>query len=699
VYRVVLHAEGFAEYSELLEIHSALPIACVAVLNVQGERTEVPVHDTPTLLDPNQTGTIYHVAGKDLEPMSVPGRAVIDMVRTQPGWLLEANGVLHPRGSEYDTQIVVDGMPQFDNRSPAFAPELDHDELQSVSIRTSDFPAEYGRKLGGVVEVMTQQSAQKGLHGSYALQGGGYDALGGAFDGSYGSEHSAVSLSFNDMRTDRFLDPPVEANYTNAGSVLGSAVGFDHDFSAHDQVQVAMRYGSSAFQVPNELVQQEAGQVQRRGTDEFTGRIAWQHVFSPDLLGTVQARGRDLSAYLDANDLSVPLIPVQERGFREGYVQATLSGHHGRHDWKAGADAIFGSLHEKFAYHVTQPNDLPPTTPPSFRFAQRGNDQEQSWFAQDLMRLGKLTVSAGLRWDHYHIIVDESGWSPRLGIAYSFEPWGLMLRGSYDRVFQTPAIENLLLASSPDARVLNGESAFLPVRPGRGNYYDAGIAKSLLGKATWNTSYFRREISNFSDDDLLLNTGVSFPIAFQHGSVYGIESKMEIPNWGRFSGYVGYSYMVGTAQLPVSGGLFLGDDTQQVNAAGRIPISQDQRNTGNARMRYQATDKLWVAVGASYSSGLPVDLNENVDEASLISQFGAGVVSKINFDRGRVRPSASMDASAGYEIWKHEARSLRVQGDVFNLGDRLNVINFAGVFSGTALAPRRNFALRLQGSF
>lgn len=116
-------------------------------------------------------------------------------------------------------------------------------------------------------------------------------------------------------------------------------------------------------------------------------------------------------------------------------------------------------------------------------------------------------------------------------------------------------------------------------------------------------------------------------------------------------------------------------------------------------MRYQVTDKLWVAVGASYSSGLPVDLNENVDEASLISQFGAGVVSKINFDRGRVRPSAAIDASAGYEIWKHEARSLRVQGDVFNLGDRLNVINFAGVFSGTALAPRRNFALRVQGSF
>jgi hypothetical protein len=699
VYRLALHAPGFGEYSEVLEVQSALPIASVVMLKVQGERTEIPVQAELTLLDPDQTGTIYRVAGKDLEPLSAPGRAVVDAVRTQPGWLLEANGVLHPRGSEYDTQIVVDGLPQFDNRSPAFAPGLDDDELQSVNIRTSNFPAEYGRKLGGVVEVITPRNADQGLHGSYALQGGSYAAIGGALGAAYGWERSAVSASFNDGRTDRFLDPPVEANYTNQGSVQGGAVGFDHELSSHDQVQVGLRYGDSAFLVPNELVQQEAGQVQKRGNQEISGRIAWQHVFSPNLLGSVQARGRDLTAHLDANGSSVPLIPFQERGYREGYVQGTLSGHNGRNEWKAGADAIFGRVHEKFAYTVTVPGDLSPTTPPAFQFAQRGADQEQSWFVQDLLRLGKLTVSAGLRWDHYRVVVDESGWSPRLGVAYSLDSWGLVLRGSYDRVFQTPAIENLLLASSPEARALNGESAYLPVRPGRGNYYDLGFAKSVMGKSIWNVSYFRREISNFSDDDLLLNTGVSFPIAFRHGSVYGVESKLEIPNWGPVSGYVGYSYMLATAQLPVTGGLFLGDDTAQLSAAGRIPISQDQRNTGNARIRYQVTGKFWVAGGATYGSGLPVDLNENVDIGTLISQFGADVVSKINFERGRVRPSATIDASAGYELWKHEARSLRLQGDAFNLGGRLNVINFAGVFSGTALAPRRNFAVRLQGSF
>jgi hypothetical protein len=34
-----------------------------------------------------------------------------------------------------------------------------------------------------------------------------------------------------------------------------------------------------------------------------------------------------------------------------------------------------------------------------------------------------------------------------------------------------------------------------------------------------------------------------------------------------------------------------------------------------------------------------------------------------------------------------------------NLTDRLNVINFAGLFSGTALAPPRSFGVRVQFDF
>ena len=41
----------------------------------------------------------------------------------------------------------------------------------------------------------------------------------------------------------------------------------------------------------------------------------------------------------------------------------------------------------------------------------------------------------------------------------------------------------------------------------------------------------------------------------------------------------------------------------------------------------------------------------------------------------------------------------RVQADVLNLTNRLNVINFAGLFSGTAIGPPRSIAVRLSAEF
>jgi outer membrane receptor protein involved in Fe transport len=82
--------------------------------------------------------------------------------------------------------------------------------------------------------------------------------------------------------------------------------------------------------------------------------------------------------------------------------------------------------------------------------------------------------------------------------------------------------------------------------------------------------------------------------------------------------------------------------------------------------------------------------------ADALAQYGPRIVSRVNLDRGRVRPSFTLDASAGIVLRKKEKQSLRLQGDVQNLTDRLNVLDFAGVFSGTALAAPRSASLRLQ---
>jgi hypothetical protein len=295
--------------------------------------------------------------------------------------------------------------------------------------------------------------------------------------------------------------------------------------------------------------------------------------------------------------------------------------------------------------------------------------------------------------------VRDSAVSPRAAAAWYWPRAGLVLRASYDRAFEIPAIENLLLASSEAAQHLTNTGTGLAVRPSRGDFYEAGLSKSLLGHMRLEASYFARRIRDFSDDDLLLNTGISFPIAFTGAEIHGVEAKLEVPRWGPVSGFISYSNMTGTGRLPITGGLFLENAADLLHSTASFAVTQDQRNTAHARVRYQASRRVWLALGAGYGSGLPVEIEGDVKVSEWIAQYGERVVRQINFDRGRVRPSFSLDASMGVDVWKHDSRSVRLQADVVNLTNRLNVINFAGLFSGTALAAPRMAAVRVVAAW
>jgi outer membrane cobalamin receptor len=700
VYRIHVESPGFSPFTQLLEMRSAVPTELHIPLSIAAVSTSIVVSANQTLVDPHRVGIVQQIGTDTLEhsTTALPGRSVIEQVNSEPGWLLEANGVVHPRGSEYQTQYVVDGIPLTDNRSPAFAPEMDADNIESLTIFTSTFPAEYGRKLGGVVEIVTKQDSRQGLHGEAALSGGSFDTLNGdaALQFSWGK--NTLGVSAGGAETGRYLDPPVLENFTNSGTTADFTTHYSRELTERDRLSLFVRHGLARFGVPNELVQQTAGQVQNRDAFETAGLVSYQHIFSSNVLADFRAMGRDLSAGLASNDLATPIIAAQNRGFREGYGKATLSVHHGRHEFKAGVEADFASLREVFNYVITDFSQFDPGTPSPFNFSGRAQDREQAVFAQDLIRLGRWTLSIGLRWDHYQLLVERNAVSPRLGVAWYWPRAEMVFHASYDRVFQTPAFENLLLSSSPSVVVLNPNVLHLPVPPSFGNYYEVGVTKGFFGKFKLDATYFDRGVSNYADDDLLLDTGVSFPIAFRKGEIYGAEAKIEIPHWGPVSGFVSYSYMVGFGYTPITGGLFLGTQaTTALQNTGRFPVSQDQRNTGRARIRYQATSRLWFAFGGEYGSGLPMEFSGTPQD--VIENYGPAILNRINLFRGRVRPSLALDASAGVDLWKKDTRALRFQADILNINNRINVINFAGLFSGTAVALPRSFMLRLQTTF
>ena len=701
VYRVQINHPGFAEFRDSIEVRSAVALDYTAKLSIAAANTSVLVNDADTLIDPHRTGDINRIGSDMIQERvsSLPGRSLQDLVNSQPGWLYEGNAVLHPRGSEYQTQLVVDGIPLTDNRSPSFGPEIEADDVQSMSIYTANFPAEYGRKLGGVVEVNTARDSREGVHGQVVLSGGSFDTAGAFALVQYLWGKNTLAASASGDMTDRYLNPVVPQNFTNQATSADFALSYERDLTDRDRISVSLRHELSRFQIPNEQVQQVAGQLQNADNFETMGTASYQHIFSSNIVTDLRGMVRDNSNDLFSNPLSTPVIAFQHNYFREGYFKGSVSIHHGRHEWKAGLESDATFLHERFSDAITDFSRFDPATPPTFAFTGSKPDLEQAVFVQDQIRLGRWTVSAGLRWDHYQLLVNQNAVSPRLGVAYYIPSLDLVLHASYDRIFQTPSAENLLISSSPEVVSLSDLVLRLPVQPSHGNYYEVGLSKGFFGQLKFDANVFDRRVNNYADDDQLLSTAVSFPIAFAKAYIYGAEGKIEIPHWKRISGFVSYSYIVGSAYLPVTGGLFLGSDANDAisRITGRFWDSQDQRNTVRTRFRYQFTDRLWGGVGGEYGSGLPFQFTGTEQDA--LAQYSQQVVDRVNFAKGRVRPSLSIDASLGADLWRTEKLQMRMQADVQNINNRLNVIDFGGLFSGNAIGPPRSYALRLTTSF
>ncbi len=701
LYTIKLQRAGFQSASEMVEVRSSIPKELTFKLGLEQVQTTVEVKDNATLINPSDVSGSNKVGAATLQDRltAMPGRSLSELVNQEPGWMFEANGILHPRAEEYQVQYVVDGMPLTETRSAAFVPDFDANSVQEMSIYTAGFPAEYGRRMGGVIEVETRRDTRQGLHGKAALSGGSFNTGSGYLQTQYGSGANTFSLSAAGSLTDRFLDPPSTQNFTNHGSTADLIAQYERDITDHDRVSVILRREQSKFLVPNETLQQQVGQRQDRQSFETAGQFSYSHIFSANVLTDLRAMTRDLTAGFWSNDLATPIIAGQDRGYHEEYVKGTVSVHAGRHEFKAGVESDYASVQENFNYLITDPSQFAPDTPLSFRFYGHAPDREQGVFGQDELHWKHVTLTGGLRFDHYGFLVDQVGWSPRTGMAVYWPETQLLFRASYDRIFQTPAFENLLVSSSPAVASLSGQVLRLPVQPARGNYYQAGFGRGFFGHVRLNTNFFWRRYHNFPDDNVLFNTGVSFPISFALANIYGVETKLDVPRWGPFSGYASWTNLRGNGYFPVTGGLFIGDDAQNASSAmsGFFPVSQEERNAVRLRVRYDLTPRVWLAFGGTYDSGQPIDFTGTYEQA--LAQYGPAVVNRVNFSRARPRPLVSFNASLGVLLRQSEHYPVRFQIDGNNLADQINVLNFAGLFSGTALGAPRSVNARLQFSF
>jgi len=318
-----------------------------------------------------------------------------------------------------------------------------------------------------------------------------------------------------------------------------------------------------------------------------------------------------------------------------------------------------------------------------------------------------FTLDLGVRYDNYRLLIHEQAVSPRIGIAYYIPKTNTTLHASYDRFFQPPPAENLLLASSAEAAaispvaVLRGLTTVLPILPDKEHAFEVGAQQLLSKYLRLNLTVYQKRIENFSDKDQFFETGVIFPITISAGRVNGEELRLDTTDIHGFRAFLSYANARAYGVTPINGGLFLGEDASDLQIAGfKFANDHDQRNEGQFQLSYDHKSGVYAIFNARYDSGVPTD----VEPGTTLAQFVAGgfdprLYNEIDFQRGRVRPRTILNLTVGADLFQKERTSLNVQFDVQNLTNELFLYNFESVFSGTHVGFPRLFSGRVALRF
>ena len=170
-YKVQAEAAGFQPAEQSIDLETTIPVNVELSLAVEQATAAVTIATSSAMLETDRTSSDTDINQSILErPVgAAPSRAIESIVASTPGFVTDDNGRMHPRGSESQVQYVIDGVPVTDNLSAIFSTSLDARTLRTVEVLTGGIPAEFGDKLGGVINVNTRSGLEGPTQGGISL--------------------------------------------------------------------------------------------------------------------------------------------------------------------------------------------------------------------------------------------------------------------------------------------------------------------------------------------------------------------------------------------------------------------------------------------------------------------------------------------------------------------------------------------------
>jgi hypothetical protein len=621
-----------------------------------------------------------------------------------------------------------------------------------MEVITGVAPAEYGDKSSLVVHIVTKSGLdQPKPIGNVSVGYGSFKSP--TLDANIGAGSHKIGnfVSLSGMRTDRFLDPPEFVALHDTGDKVSLFDRMDAHTGGTGTFHLDLQAARSSFDVPNSLDAAALGQAQHQDITTYNVAPGFSQVVGSKTLFTANGYVRqDHLTYTPSPDpfADQPGTVSQDRTLRNFGVKADVAYTAGTHNLKAGGTISATRLHEDFTLGFTDPAFNDPASPDfnpgllpfdltrsgsPFVYHQAATIKQQALYVQDEAKFRDVTIKAGVRFDHYDGLTTATLLQPRLGISYNLARTGTILRASYGRTMETPYNENLLLSSGVGAEALTGTAT--PPAPGRRNQVEIGAQQAFGHWLVADFGYFDKHTTNAYDFNVLFNTPIFFPVAWDHSTINGFTGRIDLVEHRGLRAFVVMAHTNAIYFPPGVGGVLLAPPCDTPGCSFRIDHDQKFNATTNVEYVVNKERGLWTAVSWRYDSGLVSSaIGDVLDLLTLtpaqqatagVSCAGVAATPEAGFSTcapnaisasrlvvpaagtgdpltnpSRIAPRHLFDVGLGIDnVLRTDRHRLKVNVSVINLTNKDALYNFLSTFSGTHFVTPRAYQLQVGWAF
>jgi outer membrane receptor for ferrienterochelin and colicins len=568
------------------------------------------------------------------------------IVTAAPGMIRGHDDFVHVRGEEVALNPLINGVAFWENPHAVFSAGLSPDVIETANVMTGGFPAEYGNRFGGVVDIVTKSGLRMANSGSVTVNGG----EAGRFNvlGDFGGHgHRIGYYGFGSMfDSDRFLSPPDPEAIHDHGHGGHGLFQLDGDLGDKGQLRATVMIDGSNFEIPvtPQDVQLRPQALASERTRQQTAVVGWNRAWSDMTASATFYQRWSRSDLLPATGPLTAEADVRRDVLTLG-AKVDLTRFMGRHVVKFGVDAVRLRPDEQLTYdstgyeiyadligvpavHVT---DNPIT------FAGHDSGGQISGYVQDDIRLSdRVTADVGVRVDHYGLVLSETHASPRLNLAVQTGR-GTVVHASYNNFFVPPPVEGVLSSAA-------GLTAFIeevgvplpPVQSTTEHQFEVGAIAPAGPLQAGVTGYYRTS-DNPVHTTIWPDSRIYSYASFTHARAYGLEARVDLPRLLRY-GLTGYfNYALGRVYFynPVTGGFVTEPEHLDSTERFLAPMDQTHTLTGGLTYRHQRTG-LWAGTAVEYGSGTPTEREETTD-ARVPGHFTANISFGIDLLRSGTR--------------------------------------------------------------